>query len=130
MTRTMRERAAELGITLRTRYDGTHVDDDGWTHDLYRVTLRCDGRSMSTEYRMGMGHAGRRPKVWEVLSSLVDDAASADQTFDDWCADYGYDTDSRRAYASWQACGRIRRKLTRVVGSDALELLTNETERD
>jgi hypothetical protein len=79
---------------------------------------------------MGMGHAGRHPSLPDVLSSVVDDAVSADQTFDDWCADYGYDTDSRRAHATWEACGRIRRKLIRLVGDDAFNSLAYDTERE
>jgi hypothetical protein len=52
------------------------------------------------------------PKLDDVLACLVRDAVgSAAQTFDDWCSDYGYDTDSRKALDIYIACQETAKKL-------------------
>jgi hypothetical protein len=41
------------------------------------------------------------PKLADVLYSLLLDGEAADETFEDWCANYGYDSDSRKAEATF-----------------------------
>ncbi len=38
--------------------------------------------------------------------------------FEDWCADYGYDTDSRKALELYEQCQRIGKQVHRLLGSD------------
>lgn len=42
--------------------------------------------------------------LYAVVAALLHDASGADNTFEDWCADYGYDTDSRRAMDTYLTC--------------------------
>jgi hypothetical protein len=51
------------------------------------------------------------PKLDDVLACLVRDAIHSTQTFDDWCSDYGYDTDSRKALQIYMDCQEIAKKL-------------------
>jgi hypothetical protein len=51
------------------------------------------------------------PKFDSILACLVQDAVGSSQTFDDWCSDYGYDTDSRKALEIYMACQEIAKKL-------------------
>jgi hypothetical protein len=41
----------------------------------------------------------------------VHDAVGSAQTFDDWCSNYGYDTDSRKALQIYMDCQEIAKKL-------------------
>lgn len=63
------------------------------------------------------------PKALDVIHSLVTDADTA-QPFEDWCADFGYDTDSRKAEATWKECVDIALKLRTALGDEALRDLT------
>ena len=65
------------------------------------------------------------PQLDDVLSSLLmDGVAYFDaQAFEDWCSDYGYDTDSRRAESTWKACDEIGRNLARAFTAQELEEL-------
>lgn len=69
-------------------------------------------------------HAG--PDVADILLSLQLDAASADQPFADWAADYGYSDDSISAKAAWESCNDTRRALQsglgRILWAEFLEL--------
>jgi hypothetical protein len=52
----------------------------------------------------------------DVLYSLVLDASAWRMTFDEWCSEYGFDTDSRKAHASYMQCSDIGLRLVRMVG--------------
>lgn len=52
-----------------------------------------------------------KPELDSVLACLIRDAVGSAQTFDDWCANYGYDIDSRKALETYMACQEIATKL-------------------
>jgi hypothetical protein len=54
------------------------------------------------------------PPIADILYSLLMDGDAADETFDDWCSNYGYDTDSRSAEATYNACRDTGRQLQRM----------------
>ena len=56
------------------------------------------------------------PKLEDVLHSLLSDGSAYfdAQSFEDWCADFGYDPDSRKAESLWKACDDIGRQLARA----------------
>ncbi len=54
------------------------------------------------------------PNAASVLSSLIGDSICSLESFEDFCAELGYDTDSRKALATYLACqesGAAARKL-------------------
>lgn len=66
------------------------------------------------------------PTLDEVVYSLYMDANGVrfGQTFEDWCGEYGMDTDSRKALASYDACRNEWSALIRLGADfDALEKL-------
>lgn len=45
------------------------------------------------------------PNICDVVACLVSDASAIDcRSFEDWASDFGYDTDSRSAEATYRAC--------------------------
>jgi hypothetical protein len=65
------------------------------------------------------------PKLDDVTHSLLSDGSAFfdGETFDDWCANFGYDADSRKAEATYRTCDEIGRKLARSLSRDELEAL-------
>lgn len=64
------------------------------------------------------------PEIGDVFYSLVIDAGAIDHaTFEDWASDFGYDTDSRSAEATYRACLEIALKLRAALGDDGLNKL-------
>jgi hypothetical protein len=127
---TMTDRVRELNISLRvTSALGMQRDDDGWYHYPYRVTLSRKGHgSMRLTWRQGTAHTND-PNVVEVLDCLASDAAGFvnAQGFEDWCSEYGYDSDSRKAEKIYRAVERQTDSLRRVLGDD-FETVLFETE--
>lgn len=92
---------------------------DAWqaTAHGYRVTFTYDRRTMSTDYWMGSALTDD-PEAHEVMACLVGDAQLGRESFHDFCADLGYDEDSRKAEATWKACQKIDNQLQRLFGHD------------
>ena len=94
-----------------------HMSDFYGNH--YRVTLTYQKRRMSTIYSMGTAYT-EPPTVAEVLECLFLDASHYDDCdgFEDWCSDYGYDTDSIKAERIYKAIARQAFALHRLLGDD------------
>jgi len=62
-------------------------------------------RTLTTSFHMGPAFQ-HEPKAADVLHSLMSDADAARycESFEDFCAEFGYDTDSRRAERIYEAC--------------------------
>jgi len=65
-----------------------------------------------------------KPELKNVLYCLVMDSSAIDETFEDWCGNFGYDTDSRKALDTFMLCQNIGIQLRQIVGGyDKLEQL-------
>ena len=60
------------------------------------------------------------PKAADLLHCLTLDATCIDATFEEWCADYGYEVDSRKAEATYDQCRAQSRDALRVLGKELM----------
>lgn len=129
MTETMHEAAARLGVSVEITKDrGVQVEDD-WGHHAYvlRVTFGNGKSWTGIPWRQGLGVKISPSEVpADILDSLVEDATTVD--FETWCDEYGYDSGSRKAYATWETCGAYYATLRDILGADELEHLMYEVE--
>lgn len=95
----------------------------------YKVCLRMGNRRMTTFFSMGYGLNGE-PKAEDVLNALSLDASGIEnaRSFDDWCAEYGYDTDSRKAERIFKVCEKQAERLRVFLGADLYQELLWNTE--
>ena len=86
----------------------------GWT-----VTLKYQGHQVTTPFYQGSAHT-EEPTAADVLYCLIQDTSGYDynDSFEDWCSEYGYDTDSRRAEGIYEKCRKISVKLHRLLDED------------
>lgn len=54
------------------------------------------------------------PTQSSVLYCLLLDASGAEQNFNDWCSDFGYDNDSITAFKTYQSCCDILEKMRKI----------------
>lgn len=66
------------------------------------------------------------PTAGDVVACLVSDAQSAESTFEEWCSDLGYDSDSRKAFDTYQACLKIRSDMVRMFGVSTLNVIASK----
>ncbi len=57
-----------------------------------------------------------------VIYSLLSDTQAGQESFSDFCGNFGYDEDSRKAESTWNACRENGRKFMAVVGDLLPEL--------
>jgi hypothetical protein len=119
-----------LGITAKsTRTPARPGAEKAWpegsTH--WRVTLRLGKRRVSSEFHQGPAHKGE-PVVADVLSCLLLDASSGGESFEDFCGNFGYSTDSISAKSTWLQCVRISHRLREFLAEhyEALEAASQD----
>jgi hypothetical protein len=105
---------------VRADFRYGEAKDPGWpgaAHN-WRVTLRYRDRKITTDF-FG-GEAITNPSAADVLGSLIMDATSFEsaQSFEGWCGDYGYDTDSRRAFELWHWVEKLAPRVRAFLGAD------------
>lgn len=91
-------------------------------HNVYRVVLRKGHRSYSFDFYDSLDNTrkGNHPTEYDVLACLE---PYIDDSFEKFCANYGYDTDSRRAERIWKACRKQSEKLSKLFTESELDLL-------
>lgn len=110
------------------------IAEDGW--EYYAYQLRLDhgllGNSMNIPWLQGL-LVTDDPEVGNVMDVLIGESWSYYQAddFEDWAGEYGYDSDSRKAYALWLTIEKQSKLFLAFLGDtfDALEELALRTER-
>lgn len=126
-------------ITYAVCYVGETVRDNNWRCDAWRVSFASGKSQFETDYYTGLGHrkAGKfypnagfivsdkpvPPCATNVLANLIQDSSAIDTSFEYWCADYGYDSDSISAFNTYQACCEIAKELRQVFNHTQIETL-------
>lgn len=86
--------------------------EDGrkWEHTLWDVII---GGEVFT-YKTGTG-IKKAPTAAEVFACYCREGMDADTTFAEWCGNFGYNEDSRKAEAIYFACQESGKKALRVI---------------
>lgn len=112
-----KERLAKCGGTIRiNRSDKKSPpweDKDPRHRPHYRVTLCGQGGNYSFDFwgSINDGETGRLATAYDVLACLE---WNTPQRFEDFCSEFGYDTDSRMAHKIWMACRAQTAALERI----------------
>lgn len=107
-------------IKVKDRHDSQLRDE--------RITLECETGYEHKRLNEHMNpHKTRNaimPELIDVVYSLVSDADVLDSGgFENWAANLGFDSDSRKAEAIYHACVEIAVKLVAAVGHDGIAKL-------
>lgn len=114
------------------RADSNPTMDNSENMDHWKCLLARPGKRMTVYFSMGYGHNGKPPEAAGVLDCLSSDAFSIEnaQSFEDWAADYGYDTDSRSAEKTFKTCEHQAKRLRSFLGNKLYKQLLYSTERE
>jgi hypothetical protein len=95
------------------------------------MLLRVNGDDkMTVEFSQGPAHT-QPPTAEDVLDCLASDAVGWNNAegFEDWCGEYGYDTDSRRAERTYNAIRKQSMDLVTFLSMRQYDNLLWNTER-
>ncbi len=124
-TKTLKSLASKCGFSFKYGETSLSWDkQDEWQRNAnsYRCMLRYKGRQYSFDYWQGTG-ISRDPDAAGCLESLLSDSTVSD-SFEDFCGEFGYDTDSRKAEKTHKACLKVRENMERLLGED-FEMFSN-----
>lgn len=137
MTTSTKEKIVSIleaaGVSYSAQYIGITSNPFGETSkkpvfmDRWEITFSRDGKVFNLDYFTGMGLRKKPAKKWidpkpvapaaaDVLYSVVLDAQACEESFEDWAADFGYDTDSRRALETYLECQKNGNQYLRIIG--------------
>lgn len=123
---------ADHNLAFRAAYQGDKCPmwcDGGCRHgDRYRVTLRRMGdarRSVSFDFWNSLNdmQSGKAPSAYDVLACISSDYYTP-ETLADFCSEYGYDEDSRKAEQTFKASDKHARKLRAFFSKAEAEALS------
>lgn len=115
-TKPLAELCAELGITARVR----ELDSDlhrfpEWAKQGWSITLNYQGKR--AQFRFYGGGASKTPTASDLVWAVAIDSEAIDESFSDWCDNFGYSTDSITARSTYKACQRNGERLIKLIGS-------------
>lgn len=90
---------------------------DDWRETAFHWLVDINGQKF--DFYTGSAHVDKRgkpakPKLDDVLHSLVMDADACDMSFSEWCSNLGYDEDSRKALDIYIQCQKSADKLRKA----------------
>lgn len=100
------------------KYD-YHFVDDKEMRDIYRITLSRNGERMSFNFGQSISNRGIEPNAYDVLACLT---KYDPDSFEEFCHEFGYDTDSRKAEKIYKAVCKEWNSVNRLF-SDVLNEL-------
>lgn len=122
---------AAQSITFTASYRGVKRKALGGDHpmDEWEVSFSSSRGSDYFEFFTGMGHRTPKkqpvePSAASVLYCRIGDSRAASMSFSEWCDEYGYDEDSRRAESLYFACAEAGKKLQAVFTPAQLDTLS------
>lgn len=114
-------------ITFKPTFIRLIDNDKEWMHYLWNVSLN----GVDFEFKLGIGHVHKKtkkplaPTLYAVLNCLIMDANCGSISFDDFCIDYGYNSDSIKDFNTYQECMRTKTKLKSVLKNNYNTLVNN-----
>lgn len=101
-------------------------------HNKFKITLHTKGGKESFEfYGSNMEHQKKKhhlgkDDVLQVVDCLLSDAMAGNDSFDEFCSEFAYDNDSRKAEAIYKACGVSTGKIAYLFPDADVYDLANE----
>ena len=77
-----------------------YFEDDKEERDIYKITLTRGNRSFDFNFGQSIANTGTEPTSYDVLACLTKYDVG---TLEDFCSEFGYDEDSRKAEKIYKA---------------------------
>lgn len=123
-------KATFKNFRINAVYTGSKAADwddkmpENWNHHRVTVTNAENGARTSFDFWASIAHP-ELDKEYDVLNAFycfISDAISGDMDFSEFCSEFGYDEDSRKAEKTWKSCKRSAEKMARIYGGDIYDL--------
>lgn len=107
----------------------THQDSDKTFHNQFKVTITNVETSKNTKFDFYGSHNDytkgvkelKDIELLEAFECFISDAISAEEDFKNWCDNFGYDSDSRKAHKIYKECVKSLEKAQKIISGDMYE---------
>ena len=99
-------KATGTKLTVKFINHDYYFNDDKQTRDIYRFRLSRNGQSYTAKFGQSISNSGytnkerKEPAAYNILACIT---KYDPDTFENFCREYGYDTDSRSAFKTYKA---------------------------
>lgn len=104
---------------LSSEYSTTYFNDNVGRY-VFKIRLIKGGKQYTFNFGQSIAEDSNEPTLYDVLTCLQKYDVG---TFEDFCSDYGYDTDSRTAFKTYKAVVKEFQAMERLFNSEELEVL-------
>lgn len=87
--------------------------DKKYEHAKFRICFSRNGKSWTLEFYQSISEGSKKPSIYDVLACVTKYDPG---TFENFCSDYGYDEDSRKAERIWKAVKKEFKNVERLFG--------------
>lgn len=110
----VRDLLKDCGIACAATYL-KETEKDGWKCDQWKISFKQVGKeTFSLDFFCGLGHREKSPfhsrgkpiapSPATILHSVLLDSNGTQGSFDEWCAEWGVDSDSLKALCTYSRC--------------------------
>jgi hypothetical protein len=106
-----------IGIDVEYADDNPNFIDTKTRMNHYKTVLKMGKKQMTVPFSMGIGLT-HEPTAYDILTCLQLDVWSVTNngSFEDFCSEFGYDTDSRKAEKTYNIILKQSEKLKKFLG--------------
>jgi hypothetical protein len=133
-TKPLSELCAELGFTASVKELDTFNSKGGltkfpeWAKQAWEITLKYKGKR--AQFRFYGGGKVSTPTASDLIWSVATDSTALEESFNDWCGEFDYSTDSITARSTYKACQRNGSRLINLIGNAEIFSQLVESARD
>ena len=95
-----------------------NTDSDGMRH--YSVTMKYNKKQYTFNYFIGQSLSEDAINAKNVMYSLLLDADCARMSFEEFCREFGYNSDSISDLNIWKSCNKSHKNLVRMFTSEEI----------
>ncbi len=117
---------ADTNFKVEFLRHAVHFEGETTKRDIYLAVFKRKGRSMTVEFGQSLnlsnasGHKRTSPTAYDVLACLTKYDPS---TFEDFCSEFGYDVDSRKAEKVYDAVCKEWANVQKIWSDKEIEAL-------
>lgn len=137
-------------LPINISYCGKIIEGkNGWDHFLYSVNIGTGSNMFTTQYKCGLGLVEKKkgslpapkcnknciaykeweeqnfkpkhPKNSDIMYGLLSDSNAGSYSFQDFCDNFGYSSDSIKALNVYRECEKTSKNLRKVFTSEQLQ---------
>ena len=98
-----------------------YFDNDTEKRHVFNITLKKEHKQYTFNFGQSIAQGSNEPTMYDVLTCLQKYDVG---TFEDFCGEYGYDNDSRRAEKIYKAVCKEYQGMQRLFTESELNLLS------